>query len=238
MSALLAHLAPRPSHRSGFANVHLVPIRKGAPVTFGSEVEWKNKFSPDQLASAPLSLRPILESNSVAILPGYSDSLASGLRSRGFASARYELNNEEYNWILSALPADKAEKWRQSGSKTVTMVVCAGRVSVSSVSQDKFCEPPPGLKLEEVAPVKGGSVLSDLGAAIGNGLKAAFDWVVPDAIQNASIFSASTEPSEEQKRQAEKFVAEYDRMAASVADMERLQLKGAPIPARRRFAFR
>lgn len=230
MSALLAYLVPSPTHRSGFANVHLVPVRKGRPVTFGSEVEWKNKFTPEQLATAPLSLVPILQSNSVAILPGYSESLSAGLRSRGFASARYDLTEEEYRWILSVLPADKAEKWRQANSKTVTMVVCAGRVNVSSGSQDKYCEAPPGLKLEEVAPVKSGGIVSDIGAALGNGIKAAFDWVVPDAIQNASIFSASTEPSQDQRRQAEKFVAEYDRMAASVADVERLKSKGAPIP--------
>jgi hypothetical protein len=116
--------------RSGFANVHLAPVRKGVPVTFGAEIEWKYKFSPEQLATAPLSLAPILESNSVALLPGSSPELLQGLRARGFSASRYDLTPEEFAWIVSMLPTEKAELWKRSDDRAVTMVVCAGRVVV------------------------------------------------------------------------------------------------------------
>jgi hypothetical protein len=235
LSALLHHLVAPSAPRSGFANVHLVPVRKGVPVTFGSEVEWKHRFSPEQLNTAPLSLRPVLESNSVALLPGSSPELTQGLRTRGFAAARYELTPEEFAWVISTLPAEKAEKWKQGGERAVTMVVCAGQVVVKTegvlfTTQERYCQPPAGLKLEEVAPVEGSSVISDLGAAIGSGLQAAFNWVSPGSVKNAAIYSSSSEPTEEQRKQAERFVAEYDRMAASVRDMERLVDLGAPMP--------
>ena len=235
MSALLQRLVVPAGPRSGFANVHLAPIRKGAPVSFGTEVDWKYKFSPDQLANAPLSLRPVLESNSVALLPGSSPELLKGLRARGFAATRYDLTPEEFAWIVSMLPSEKAEKWKQSGERAVTMVVCGGRVVVKtegliSTTQERYCEPPPGLKLEEVAAVEGSSILSDLSTAIGNGLQAAFNWVSPGSVKNAAIYSTTAEPTEEQRKQAERFVAEYDRMAASVADMEKLVGLGAPMP--------
>jgi hypothetical protein len=235
LSTLLQRLVVPAGSRSGFANVHLAPIRKGAPVSFGTEVEWKYKFSPDQLANAPISLRPVLESNSVALLPGSSPELLQGLRARGFAASRYDLTPEEFAWIVSMLPSEKAEKWKQSGERAVTMVVCAGRVVVKtegfiSTTQEKYCEPPPGLKLEEVAAVEGSSILSDLSTAIGDGLRSVFQWAAPDSVQNAVIFSANSEPSADQRRQAERFVAEYDRMAASVVDMEKLVGLGAPMP--------
>jgi hypothetical protein len=235
LSALLQRLVVPAGPRSGFANVHLAPIRKGAPVSFGTEVEWKYKFSPDQLANAPISLRPVLESNSVALLPGSSPELLKGLRARGFAASRYDLTPEEFAWIVSMLPSEKAEKWKQSGERAVTMVVCAGRVVVKtegliSTTQERYCEPPPGLKLEEVAAVEGSSILSDLSTAIGNGLQAAFNWVSPGSVQNAAIYSTTAEPTDDQRKQAGRFVAEYDRMAASVVDMEKLVGLGAPMP--------
>ena len=235
MSALLQRLVVPDGPRSGFANVHLAPVRKGVPVTFGTEIEWKYKFSPEQLATAPLSLAPILESNSVALLPGSSPELLQGLRARGFSASRYDLTPEEFAWIVSMLPTEKAELWKRSGERAVTMVVCAGRVVVKDEgyilsNKVKYCEPPPGLKLEEVAPVEGGSILSDLSTAIGDGLRSVFQWAAPNSVQNAVIFSANSEPSADQRRQAELFVADYDRMAASVADTEKLVSLGAPVP--------
>ena len=236
MSTLLQRLVVPDGPRSGFANVHLAPVRKGVPVTFGAtEIEWKHKFSPEQLATAPLSLAPILESNTVSLVPGSSPELLQGLRARGFAASRYDLTPEEFAWIVSMLPPEKADKWRQSGEQAVTMIVCAGRVAVRTEgylwqNQVTYCEPPPSLKLEEVAPVEGGSILSDLSTAIGNGLQSAFRWAAPDSIQNVAIFSADSEPSVEQRKQAERFVTDYDRMAASVADTEKLISLGAPVP--------
>jgi len=235
LSALLQRLVVPDGPRSGFANVHLAPVRKGVPVTFGAEIEWKYKFSPEQLATAPLSLAPILESNSVALLPGSSPELLQGLRARGFYASRYDLTPEEFAWLVSMLPTEKAELWKRSDDRAVTMVVCAGRVVVKDEgyilsNKVKYCEPPPGLKLEEVAPVEGGSILSDLSTAIGDGLRSVFQWAAPDSIQNAVIFSANSEPSADQRRQAELFVADYDRMAASVADTEKLVSLGAPVP--------
>jgi hypothetical protein len=235
LSALLQRLVVPDGPRSGFANVHLAPVRKGVPVTFGTEIEWKYKFSPEQLATAPLSLAPVLESNSVALLPGSSPEVLQGLRARGFSASRYDLTPEEFAWIVSMLPTEKAELWKRSGERTVTMVVCAGRVVVKDEgyilsNKKQYCEPPPGLKLEEVAPVEGGSILSNLRTAIGDGLRSVFQWAAPDSIQNAVIFSANSEPSADQRRQAELFVADYDRMAASVADTEKLVSLGAPVP--------
>jgi hypothetical protein len=235
LSTLLQRLVVPDGPRSGFANVHLAPVRKGVPVTFGTEIEWKYKFSPEQLATAPLSLAPILESNSVALLPGSSPELLQGLRKRGFSASRYDLTPEEFAWLVSMLPTEKAELWKRSDDRAVTMVVCAGRIVVKDEgyilsNKVKYCEPPPGLKLEEVAPVKGGSILSDLSTAIGDGLRSVFQWAAPDSIQNAVIFSANSEPSADQRRQAELFVADYDRMAASVADTEKLVSLGAPVP--------
>ena len=235
MSALLQRLVVPDGPRSGFANVHLAPVRKGVPVTFGTEIEWKYKFSPEQLATAPLSLAPILESNSVALLPGSSPVLLQGLRARGFSASRYDLTPEEFAWIVSMLPTEKAELWKRSGERAMTMAVCAGRVVVKDEGyilshKVNYCEPPPGLKLEEVAPVEGGSILSNLSTAIGDGLRSVFQWAAPNSVQNTVIFSANSEPSADQRRQAELFVADYDRMAASVADTEKLVSLGAPVP--------
>lgn len=233
---LLANLV-RPPSRSGFANLVLVPRKRGQRVTYGSEVEWKHKFTPAQMATAPASLQVILEANEVAILPkALSPEAAEELRRRGFAAASYTLDDAERAWILSNLPADKVTKWQASG-KDVTMVTCLGGVTTSSVkakgdllpTEFKICAPPLGTKLEEVAKVENGSIVSDLSAAIGDSFKAVYEWVVPSSVKNAYVLSSDSVPSEEQRTAAKKFLSDYEEMADSVRRVESLMQKGATL---------
>jgi len=234
--SLLQHLV-RPPSRSGFANLALVPRKRGQRVTYGSEVEWKQKFTPAQMATAPASLQVILEANEVALLPGaLTPELGQELRRRGFAAASYVLDDAERLWILSNLPPDKATKWQASG-KDVTMVTCLGGVTTSSVKESgklfsteyKICAPPLGTKLEEVAKVENGSIVSDLSSAIGDSFKAVYEWVVPSSVKNAYVLSSDSVPSEEQKAAAKKFLADYEDMAESVRSVESLMQQGATL---------
>jgi hypothetical protein len=227
----------RPASRSGFANLVLVPRKRGQRVTYGSEVEWKHKFTPAQMAAAPASLQVILEANEVAILPkALTPEASEELRRRGFAVAPYVLDDAERLWILSNLPADKATKWQASG-KDVTMVTCLGGVTTSSVkakgdllpTEFKICAPPLGTKLEEVAKVENGGIVSDLSAAIGDSFKSVYEWVVPSSVKNAYILSSDSVPSEEQKAAAKKFLADYEDMADSVRSVESLMQQGATL---------
>lgn len=227
----------RPPSRSGFANLVLVPRKRGQMVTYGSEIEWKQKFAPAQMATAPASLQVILEANEVALLPGaLTAELGDELRRRGFAAASYTLDDAERAWILGNLPPDKVTKWKASGNDVI-LVTCLGGITTSSVkvrgnlfpTEYKICAPPVGTKLEEVAKVENGSIISDLSAAIGDSFKAVYEWVVPSSVKNAYVLSSDGVPSEEQKAAAKKFLSDYEEMADSVRRVESLMQQGATL---------
>ena len=233
MSALLDHLvASRPS-RSGLMSLNVTPPRPDDDATFGVETVWQNRFTEAQIKTAPPSLQVLIRSQSVWLVPGSSEELNKLLRSRGFAVDSYTLNDEEKNWIVAMLPADKAAKWSAS-SHTCTFVMCSGTVKESTglvawASGDIVgtCDLGEGLKIQEVAPVKGGSLFSDLSSAVGNTLRAAYEWVAPGSVKNATLVSATREPTPEEKQKAGEFLRSYDEMAASVQHVEGLVKQGA-----------
>jgi len=236
MNMLQYLVAPRPSFRSGFANIRLRETRKGGRNRIGADLEWKNTFTPQQIASAPAALQVVLSSNNVALVPGPLDeSFLQGMRKSGFAVTNYKLNDEEYNWIVTKLPPDKAARWRNSGSKECALIACMGRVRVETQGEgweqkDRYCDAPEGLKVEEVAKIQDGSLISDLSAAFQSGLAAVYAWASPSSVKNAILCTPTREATSEERERAMKMVRDYDDMAASVKNLEALEAKGAPMP--------
>ena len=233
MSALLDHLVTPRLSRSGLMSLNVTPPRPHDDATFGVETVWQNRFTEAQIKTAPPSLQVLIRSQSVWLVPGSSEELNKLLRSRGFAVDSYTLNDEEKNWIVSMLPADKAAGWSAS-SHTCTFVMCSGTVKESTglVAWARgdivgTCDLGEGLKVQDVAPVKGGTIFSDLASAVGNTLSAAYEWVTPNSVKNAILVSATREPTPEEKRRAGEFLRTYDEMAASVRNVEGLAKKGA-----------
>lgn len=226
-------VAPTQSFRSGFANIVLY---RGNRNRVGADLEWKNRFTPQQIASAPASLQVVLQSENVALVPGPLDAdFMNAMRKSGFAVSNYALDADEYNWILNTLPPDKAAAWRRVPSRECGLVVCAGQVRVETQGQgweqkDRYCDGPNGLKVEEVAKVEGGSLLSDLSSAFQEGLSAVYEWITPSSLQNAFLYSATRQPTQEEKERAMKMIRDYDDMAASVRNLEALEAKGVPMP--------
>ena len=234
---LLDHLAPRPIGRGPSGMMSLGVTRfagKGSAARYGVETVWNHPFTEYQISTAPPSLQVILRSDSTWLVPGSSEGLDKLLRSRGFAAATYTLDADEKAWIVGMLPPDKARAWRDNPSSTATLVVCAGQIKESTGLVAWWqgdtvgtCALGEGLKVEEVAPVQGGGLVSNLSAAVGNALSSVYEWVAPSALKNAVIVSATAEPTPTQRENAAAFLRSYDTMAASVRDVEGLVAKGA-----------
>ena len=234
MTQIFDHLVRPPSFcgRSGLMSLHIsAPPRAGKrrrkAASFGVATAWNHPFSAYQISTAHPALQVLLKSESVWLVPGSSENLNTLLRSRGFAVTTYTLDPEEKAWIIGMLPPEKAEGWKNSPSNTTTMVVCSGTVQESTglvawLRDDVAgtCALGEGLKIEEVAPVRGGSIVSSLSSAVTSSLSAIYQWVAPSALKNVTIVSSTRDATGTEKADAERFLQNYEATARSVEKVE------------------